>query len=100
MNRVQSAIDKKARDIQSRLASGQIDAEQLNTLSRNLDMDVMEYCKFQELKSLAVASGKLTLEEGQLIYGYLGTTPDTFNGQDVAIKVILTKIFSELMGIK
>ena len=62
-----------------------------------LDMDVEEFCKFQDLKSLAVASGKLTLEEGQTVYGYLGNTPDVFNKQHVEVKAVLTGLFSELL---
>ena len=47
--------------------------------------------------TLAVASGKLTVEEGMTIYARLGSVPQTFNGQPVHVKVVLTKIFGELL---
>lgn len=66
-------------------------------LSSKLDMSFEEYCKFQELKSLAVASGVLSLEEGQVVYALLGSIPDDFNNADVATKIVLTKLFAQLL---
>ena len=44
----------------------------MESTRKALDMDVGEYVRFQELKSLAVAKGTLTAEEGQLVYALLG----------------------------
>lgn len=60
-------------------------------------MGVQEFVKFQELKSVAVTDKTLSLEEAQEIYKYLGNTPDHFNAQPLAVKVVLTEIFMMLM---
>ena len=93
MNRVIKAIDK----MNAVIFQKNISQAKLNTLHKDLDMDLMEYVKFQELKSLASMNGKLTMEESMTIYGYLGNTVEHFNNQDVAVKSVLTQIFMELM---
>ena len=70
----------------------------LDELDRNLDMEVGEFCRFQELKSLAMLEGKLTQDEAQSVYALLGNTPEHFNGQPVAVKSVLTQIFGELLA--
>jgi hypothetical protein len=97
MNRVLIAVKKMKGQIEQRLATGVTTTEKVVETHKALDMEFMEYCKFQELKSLAVANGKLSAEEGQTIYNYLGETVDTFNGQPVEVKAVLTQIFSELL---
>lgn len=103
MNRVTAAIQRADERIAGFLgrgidASGRpFDASKLDGLSRNLDMDLEEFAKFQTLKSAYMGS-KLTEEEAQTIYGYLGETPDHFNGQPLPVKMVLTQIFSELLS--
>lgn len=96
-NRVLSAIEKMAKRIEGKLLDGSVTAEKCAELARKLDMSHEEFCLFQERKSLAQASGKLTYEEAQSIYCFLGESPSTFNGQDLATKSVLTQIFSELI---
>jgi hypothetical protein len=60
-------------------------------------MDISEYVKFQELKSLFCANGLLSLEEAQTIYGYLGNSVEHFNSQNVIVKSVLTKLFAEML---
>ena len=56
---------------------------------------------FQEVKSLAVSDGTITLEEGMAIYSYLGESgPDKFNAAPVAVKVALTNAFAELLAMQ
>ena len=98
MNRVTVAIEKAKARIQSRLAEGIITTDKVNELDRNLDMEVSEFCRFQELKSLAMLEGKLTQDEAQSVYALLGNTPEHFNGQPVAVKSVLTQIFGELLA--
>lgn len=98
MNRVVTAIAKMDKQIADRIANGETTREKIDALAVSLEMDFEEYVKFQELKSLAVATGKLTLEEGMTIYEYLGNIPDTFNRQYVSVKIVLTKIFNELLS--
>lgn len=100
MNRVTNAIEKTRKAIADRIASGLVTQAKVDALHKTLDMSFHEYCRFQELKSMAGVNGKLTMEEAQTIYAYLGNTPDHFNSQPVEVKSILTKIkiFAELLA--
>ena len=100
VNRIAAMIRQQEEAIAQRLATSQTSQEQFDSLHLALNMELGEYCRFQELKSLACVSGLLTVEEGQLIYQYLGGTVETFNGQPLAVKVILTKVFEELLGMQ
>jgi hypothetical protein len=97
MNRVLAVVEKKRKDIENRLARALVTPEQVEKARQNLDMELDEYVKFQELKTLAVAEGKLTPDEGQVIYNYLGTNPSVFNKQPVHVKAVLTSLFAELL---
>lgn len=98
MNRIAVAIANKAKDIEARVADGRTTREKLDQASETLNLEFDEYVKFQELKSLAVAEGKLTEEEGQTVYAALGTVPATFNKQPIHVKAVLTGLFRELLG--
>lgn len=99
-NKIKSAIEAKAIEIQTRLDDGLISQEQIDDTLKNLDMDMEEYCKFQELKSESFLNKLLTLDEAQYVYNLLGEIPDTFNSQTIAVKIVLTQLFQELLGIK
>jgi len=81
-----------------RISSGQTTQADIDRLHESLDLDLGDYCRFQERKSLAFASGVMTLPEAQLLYRYLGNTPDHFNRQPVEVKTVLTQVFAELLG--
>ena len=102
MNRVELAIQKQENRIEVVKATakgeGKTADELLDKLDKDLNVDAGDYVMYQEMKSLAVADGKLTLEEGMTIYGILGNTPEHFNKQPLAKKVIVTKIISELLA--
>jgi len=99
MNRVVEAIARMKAQVEERIAKGIVTAARVEEARKTLDMDFVEYAKLQELKSLAVASGKLSLDEGMTIYNYLGEAgPDKFNGQPVEVKTVLTKILKELVA--
>ena len=83
--------------IAKRLARGLVTKAKLTALGKTLNMDITEYCRFQELKSLAVTSGSLSQDEGQTVYALLGETTETFNGQPVHVKAVLTSVFQELL---
>jgi hypothetical protein len=97
MNRIAAAIDKMRAQIRGRIESGLTTEAGVEETRKALDMDLMEFARFQELKSLASLDGPLTLEEGQYIYRLLGGTPSHFNRQDVATKAVLTQVFRELL---
>jgi hypothetical protein len=96
-NRVIEAIARMEEQVQCRINAGIVTAGQVEATRRKLDMDITEYVKFQELKSLASVNGKLTPEEAQTVYMYLGNTPSAFNANSAACKAVLTKIFAELL---
>ena len=98
INRIAHAIAAKLTEINGKIARGVITQAQIDTTHKAFDMDMEEHASFQNIKSLAVANGMLTVEEGQTLYVALGETPSVFNGQDIATKAVLTGIFKELLG--
>ncbi len=97
MNKIQSMYDKMEKQVKQRIVDGVTTQEKVDKCSDDLDMEMMEYIKLQELKSLAVVSGILTPDEGQTIYASLGETLETFNDQPVWVKAVLTNVFKELL---
>ncbi len=97
-NRIAAAIEVQELNIKARLADGRTTQESLDRLHSELDAELLEYVKFQEVKSLAVSDQTLTLDEGMTVYAYLGESPETFNKQSLAVKVTLTELFRDLMG--
>ena len=97
MNRIANAIAAQKKNIDARLDDGRTTHDAMTALDTQLDMCLEEYVRFQELKSLAVADGTITAEEGQLVYGYLGNSPERFNRQPLEVKVTLTSMFTELL---
>ena len=61
MNRVATAIVKMRAQIAAKVAAG-LTQEKVDATHKALDMELVEYCKFQELKSAACMS-RLTVEE-------------------------------------
>ena len=94
MNRITNAVAR----METQIAGKNLPAETLAKSHKSLDMDLEEYCKFQEMKSVAFLESKLTLDEAQSVYAMLGNTPEQFNSQSLAVKAVLTKLFSELLG--
>lgn len=96
-NRITDAFAHMKAQIADRITKGLTTAEKVRDVHKTLDMDLGEYAKFQTLKSLAVADGKLTAEEGQSIYVALGETVSVFNDQPIHVKSVLTSLFAELL---
>jgi len=97
MNRITTAITAQEKNIAERLADGRCRQDDLDSLNRTLDMELYEYARFQDLKSVAVSAQMLTLDEGMTVFAHLGNTPETFNKEDLAVKVVLTELFRTLM---
>jgi hypothetical protein len=97
MNRIQAAFDRMKLQIADRIKQGLTTQEKVDSLYKTLDLDLEDYVVFQEAKSLAVASGKLNLEEGMTIFNALGNTPNHFNKQPIHIKSVLTSLLKELL---
>lgn len=94
MNRILVGIDRAKASIAEKGHS----PEKLAEYGKKLDMPLDEYVAFQNLKSTAVLSGKLTLEESMTVYGFLGNTPEHFNQQPVEVKWVLTEVFAKLLA--
>jgi hypothetical protein len=97
MNKIQNAYNLMETQIKQRIADGLTTQEKVDALHPELDMQIDEYVRFQEYKSLAVADGTLSLDEGMTIYQSLGETPEHFNNQPIHVKSVLTSIFQELL---
>jgi hypothetical protein len=93
MNRITVGIDKTKAAIDAQSFS----AEKMADLSKKMDMELGEYCRFQTLKSAAALNGKLSQDEAITIYALLGTTPEYFNRQPLEVKVVLTQVFASLL---
>lgn len=97
VNRIAASVRKMEAQIKERISLMMTTKARVEATGKSLDMGLGEFARFQELKSLAVATGKLTAAEGQYVYALLGETPSVFNGQPVAVKAVLTQLFRELL---
>jgi len=98
MKPVHTLVDDVNEQLKERVSKGLTTKEAIESMHPQLDFDMEEYVKFQELKSLAVSDGTLTLEDGMYIYGILGEAgPEDFNGSHIAIKVVFTELFTRWM---
>ena len=100
MNRIATSIATAKQSIEDKLASGKLTQEKVDKAHKDYDLAFDEYCKFQELKSLASINGTLSLDEANLVYHYLGNTPAHFNRQPVEVKGVLTQIFLKLLKMR
>lgn len=99
-NRVELGIAKLTEVMKKKLAAGEVSQEQIDKLNKSLELDMQEYCMFQEEKSLASMDGRLNLEEAQSVYHYLGECPSTFNAQPFEVKYVLTEVWTSLLKSK
>jgi hypothetical protein len=60
-------------------------------------MDLEEYINLQEVKSLAVAMGLLTVDEGMSIYAALEGGVEGYNRQPVHIKAVINSMHAQLL---
>jgi hypothetical protein len=97
MSKIRKAVANAKQMIEAKIESGEISKDQAEAMRGQLDMGLEEYAMFQELKSLARSHRTISLEDAQLVYGYLGETPNTYNKQSLAVKITLMNLFKELM---
>lgn len=97
-DRLTPALNKIKASIKTRLASGIITQADLEKLDKGLSVDLTDYVAYQNLKSEAFAGGKLSLHEANMIYGWLGNTPEQFNRAPVEVKSLVTQIIGELLN--
>ena len=98
MKPIETLVSETRERIDTRIADGLNTPDGIADLHKTLDMTMSEYVKFQELKSIAVSDKTLALEDGLYIYRILGEAgPDAFNRSDIAVKGVLTELFTLLM---
>jgi hypothetical protein len=100
MNRVLVGIEITKAKLKAMIKSKEKTKADLERTRIGLDMATDEYAMFQTLKSVASQTGLLTLDEAQSVYGFLGEVVTTFNNQPLEVKIVLTKLYSELLGNK
>ena len=96
-NRILAAFDRMQKQIAQRIKDGITTQSAVDKMDRALDMDFLEYVKFQEMKTLAYLEKSLSFDEAQSVYACLGETVETFNNQPVHVKAVLTQLFKELL---
>ena len=99
-NRIVNGIARMKAQIEARIAQGLTTAAKVEEARKALDLQWDAYIVFQNLKSLAVVSRKLSFDEAMTIYNYLGAGPDYFNSQPVEVKAVLTQVLQELLQAK
>lgn len=95
MNRILIGIEKAKKVLADKLPT--LSPEMKDKVEKNATLSMEEFVLFQQEKSLASMDGRLTLEEAQTVYGYLGSTPDSFNAQPLEIRWVLLEVFTSLM---
>ena len=97
MNKITASVARNRKQVYDRIEMGLTTHDRVEAARRTLDMDVSEFCDFQQRKTLAVADGTLTAEEGQTVFALLGTTVSHYNRQPVEVKMTLTGLYKELL---
>ena len=96
-NRILAAFDRMQKQIAQRIKDGITTQSAVDKTDKALDMDFLEYVKFQEMKTLAYLEKSLSFDEAQSVYACLGESVETFNNQPVHVKAVLTQLFKELL---
>ena len=97
MNRVANMVVT----MQEKLDAAEAEGKDLTALDEINEFNMDEYFALQNHKTLAAAEGVLTLDEGMTVYSYMGEAgPEKVNKQSLAVRIVLTKLLAEFMGIK
>ena len=91
INRIERSLEETRAQMTAQPVS------ELSKLYEELDMDILEFCNCQELKSLAQAQGWITYEEAMTIYQILGETVEHYNHQPLPEKIVVTRIHHQLL---
>ena len=96
MNKIQEIFKLVRDELESAVANGDMTQEALDDLNPKMDMNLNDHSEFQQRKSLAVADGSLSVEDGMVLYQTLGGSSKHFNKKDTHIKIAVLKIVSLL----
>ena len=94
LNRITRDVAAVEAHIEQRILLGLTTAAKLTRLRPQLGFSVPEYVRFQELKTLAVANGFLTADEGQTVYTALADTDNLSVAQLVVLNGLLAQLLS------
>ena len=96
-----SLIQERAKAItlavNEKMKSGLITQEMMDNLESATKITLDKHFKAQEIKSLAFANGKISLELSLELYELLGNTPNQFNKQPYAVRFIVAAIITGLI---
>lgn len=97
MNRIESAIE----EMRNRLMG--LPQDKIDSLEETSTLEFDEHFQFQNEQARAHAMGIISTDEAQIIYRSLGESMSTTNGgwqmsADLATKIVIIKIMSELLG--
>lgn len=100
MNRITAGIDRVAEQLRDECE------HTLEALDESLDLSLDELAAFQDAKSIAHLTGRITAEEAMTIYQVLGSENAARDGAGwpygttLAARVVVYKACAELMGVK
>ena len=101
-------IEEYANGIRSRLETGNVnrpeDCTPGGSLEQKQALTFEDHFGYQQAQAKACVTGKITTEEAQTIYNALGECVSEANGGwsehvDLALKVTVTNIVGELLGV-
>lgn len=104
MNRIEQYADKLRAQIKTGVKPDGTPMDDIADLERNLAIDVFEFAAYQDAKSRAQLRGLISTDEALTIYQALGGSPGANGGwaptTDVAMKVTITTLMGQLMGVR
>jgi len=74
-----------------------MDSQKHDVMSRQLDISFDELFVWQEKKSEAFASGKISLEDANYLYEMIGQSTETFNKRSLAVKLVVSQFMLLLL---
>ncbi len=101
-NRVEAAIERYEVRIKALNGVG-LDGRKVSDVEAGMALTFDDFFQYQQLQALAHATGKLTPDEAQTIYlalGGEGFHGDWPVGTRLAVKLVVTQLMGELLGIR
>ena len=93
---IAKAVDKLEALIHQKLACGMTTVEELLEKNRQLRVTFTVHQSYKRIQEEAFIMGFLSLSDYNILYGYIGDTPEWFNEQTLPVKVAVAKTCAEL----
>ncbi len=94
----ENRIEKALRSYEDMIFTAHLSYEDLEKMSASLDMDQTDYDTLRKMLDEPIGM-LLSLNEDTLVHVWMGTHLSDLNGQPIAIKATVKKLFIELRGI-